>query len=650
MMKLTTTMEPGLSRSLPEKGAPPIRLGLIAPIRAQPLIAPAPRSTMFFPLVVLVAVLPGLVALNSWDLTPPGPLWGLRALTVLDGLTVDQVPGAAAIKPTGESAALREVSFQPPLYAWLAALGMTLSTDHDPLACVLPSYVAGVIAVVLAYLHGRIWRGGGMGLAAALLLGFNPTLLLRMQEATPTTLAVAGAVGALLCYGWHQRVETESVRSWPWAGTVFWALAGGLSLGLSLLSQEGFGLIVIPIVLLHQVYLQAGSSCRLFSRPLGKAWRLDWGQPHGPLGGTDCPLDRFARGVALASPDAPDLRLASPGRVRCATMGQQWRGSLASIASPGAGADHAAPGNLRCSACRGLAVIDENDRAETKGGSLWVIWLAVAALTPAFWPGEPRECIDLFLLFPLCLLAAVVVADLINRRVAVRGLILLAPATAISVAWWASADLRGAVDGLWHGRTDAATALGLHLALDLVLVLFWLTGRLDRWARRRDDRQRQVLACFLLAVLAITVGTGLQEVVFRHSETLDLLTLRTMILRRNRDRPFDQLAVVGPVAAPASTALPAGSFPAGPRPLETYSGGWLRFILRTALPNLQQHDLGSIDELLALPEGQRLVIFTGPGERLSYAVKSKLGLEAIHPGRSGILDAYATAHDRPARK
>src|SRR5271166_7104931 len=99
-------MEPGLSRSLSEKGAPPTRLGLIAPLRVQPLIVPAPRSTMFFPLVVLVAVLPGLAALNSWDLTPPGPLWGLRALAVLDGLTIDQVPASMTIKPSGEPASL----------------------------------------------------------------------------------------------------------------------------------------------------------------------------------------------------------------------------------------------------------------------------------------------------------------------------------------------------------------------------------------------------------------------------------------------------------------------------------------------------------------------------------------------------------------
>ena len=30
---------------------------------------------------------------------------------------------------------------------------------------------------------------------------------------------------------------------------------------------------------------------------------------------------------------------------------------------------------------------------------------------------------------------------------------------------------------------------------------------------------------------------------------------------------------------------------------------------------------------------------------LPYAIQSQLGLEAIHPGRSGILDAFATVYD-----
>src|SRR5207237_8725629 len=105
--------------------------GVITP--AKPLVRKAPRSAMFFPLVVIVAVLPGMYALNSWDLTPPGPWWGLRALAVLDGYVVDQVPAAAGVSAPLESWAFRKVAGQPPLYAWLGAAGLALSADRDPL-------------------------------------------------------------------------------------------------------------------------------------------------------------------------------------------------------------------------------------------------------------------------------------------------------------------------------------------------------------------------------------------------------------------------------------------------------------------------------------------------------------------------------------
>ncbi len=223
---------------------------------ARPLVRPAPRSAMVLPLVVLIAVLPGLAALNAWDLTPPGPMWGLRGLAVLDGLLIDQTPAADEIKPSQEAAAFRAVAYQPPLYAWLEALGFWLSAERDPLASVLPSYIAGALAVVVVYLHGRLWRGAGLGLTAAILVGFNQNLLLRMQEATPTTLAVAGLLATLLCYGWHERVMTESVRPWRWAGPLIWAIAGGVALGLAMMAFGGLALIAVPVVLLHQFYLR----------------------------------------------------------------------------------------------------------------------------------------------------------------------------------------------------------------------------------------------------------------------------------------------------------------------------------------------------------------------------------------------------------
>ncbi|QEH31855.1 hypothetical protein OJF2_03220 [Aquisphaera giovannonii] len=636
---------------VPPAAGPVPAPGLRPPEAARPLIRPAPRSAVFFPLVVLVAILPGLVALNSWDLTPPGPLWGLRALAVLDdGLLVDQVPAADAIGPAGEAMAYRAVSYQPPLYAWLAAVGMGLSADHDPIGSVLPSYIAGTFIVMLAYLHGRLWRGGGVGFAAALLVGFNPNLLLRMQEATPTTLAVAATVAALLCYGRHLRATRDLIRSDPWARPAFWAVAEGACLGLALLTLDGFGLVVVPIAALHRLYIGPDPSLYPTFRPRpgarGASRSRRWPWPR-----------RLARRLGAAWVDtllvvALAALIAVPWQV--AMFRAHGWDMLSGLEFPSWSETSSLPARLfelapvtlplgLYGAARAfrLGLMDDENTPETVGGAFWLLWLCVAALLPAFWPAGPRGAMDLLLLVPLNLLAASTVADLVNRRIPVRALIALAPATAFSVMWWASADLRGAVGDLAHGRASAATALGVHLAFDLAIVSILLTRRLEIWSRRKDVHRRIVLAGFLLTVLAITVGTGVQEVVFRHSETHELLALRTMILRRNREHPFESLSVV-------RSDLAAASDPARSADL-AFTGGWLRFILRTALPHLAQHDLRTVDELLAEPDGRRLILFTGAGERPSYPVKSKLHLEAIHPGRTGILDAYATAQDDTRR-
>ena len=160
---------------------------------------------------------------------------------------------------------------------------------------------------------------------------------------------------------------------------------------------------------------------------------------------------------------------------------------------------------------------------------------------------------------------------------------------------------------------------------------------------RHDSRQRLILIAALLLILFATVTSGLKEVLFRHSETHDLLSLRTMILRRNRDQAFQVLAVV---SSPWSPPKLDGIIPEIDRPLP---GGRLRFILKTALPQLHQLDLDQVDELFSLPEGPRLIILAGTEQRLSSSDQLRLGIESIHPGRSGILNAYATVRSRQPR-
>ena len=579
---------------------------------ARPLIRPSPRGSMFFPLAVLVAVLPGLYALRCWDLNPPGPWWGLRGLAALDGRLLDQVPAASGMGADGR--AFAAVAMQPPLYAWLEALALGVGPGRSPLATILPSYLAGVLVVLLVYWHGRLWRGAGPGLMAAALTAFNRDLLVQMQQATPTTLGLAGLLTALLGYARH--VEAADGR--PRVG---WLLLGALGLAVSLLSVGALGLLAVPIVVLHQ--LTHGPDP--WSGP--RRWR-----PSASLVGAGLAL---IVAIVTVAPWHTMMHRRYGGAF--------WSALLAPPQAPGVTSGLAtrlldlAPASLALGlfgAARAVrrALVAETDDPGTLGGTFWVAWLAVAALAPAALPAGPRPAMSLFLLVPLNLLAARAMTDLAARRIPARAVTWLAPATAITMAWWFSMDLRGSVAGLVRGeRPGPGTALGLHLGLDLVIALAVATRGLDRWSRRRDDRRRLVLGGFLGAVMAVTIASGLREVNFRHRETTDLLALCESILRQHRARPFTVLAVVTPRSASSISADV-------PPP-----GGRLRFLLRSTLPDLAQLDLDRPEELLSLPPGRRLVVFAGRAERLAYPLQSRLNLQAIHPGRSGLLDAYATA-------
>jgi len=602
---------------------------------ARPLVRPAPRSAMFFPLVVIVAVLPGLYALNWWDLTPPGPWWGIRSLAVLDGKFGDQVTAASGLSPT-ETTAYLGVAYQPPLYAWLAAMGLKLSPDRAPWVSVLPSYIAGALVVILVYVHGRLWRGPGVGLAAAVLTGCNRNLLLQMQQASPTTLALAATVASLYTYGRHLRGGPGSTGGWPWGGGTLWLMAGGLTLGLGLLAEGGFALLLVPVILLHQAYLVAEVPAG--DLPLRKRLKLGWrDNPSLLAGGLIVAIGLIvaapwhARMIWIHGRAVIDALLAPPE-----SIGPGFSGLLARLVD-------LAPATLPLGiygAFRAIkrALVSEEDDRSTVGGVFWVLWLAVAALVPAIWPTGPRASFDLFLLLPLNLLAAQAMSDLAYRQSPIRVLNVLAPATAVCVVWWVSGNLREAVAELAHGHASPETGLGLHLALDLVVAAVLFSRGLERWARRRDDRQRQVLGGFLVAVLVTTIIGGLTRISYIQPLTRDYLGLREVILRHHEAKPFQEVDVIGPDRRPFLI------------PDSPATDGRLRFILRTALPHLNPRTFATTDELLAVPnpDGPRLVILVGTEQRLSYPVQSRLGLETIFPSNVG-LDAFATPNTSTRR-
>ena len=591
---------------------------------ARPLVRPAPRSVMYLPIVMLVAILPGLYALRNWDLNPPGPWWGLRGLAVLEGRFLDQtaMPG---LPPGLEERTYQAVALQPPLYAWLEAIGLWFSGDRSPLATVLPSYLAGALVVILVYLLGKLWRGSGVGLVAAVLTGFSHSLLVQMQQATPATLGLAGALASV--YGYCQFLEANEDRR------LRWIVFGGVGLGVSLLSVGALGLAVLPTIGLHRLALLPSSPS---PRRVG---RRRWWRDHPVLvsGGLALLI-----AVALAGPWHVMMFLRH-GRSFVAALLAPPQASGPGLGMLGRLAD-LAPATLpfgvygAIRALRRAWAAEEEERI-TVGGTLCLAWLAVAALAPAVLSSGPRPALNLLLLLPLNLFAAAAMVDLSSRRIAARALCWLAPASAATTAWWTSTPMREAASDLLALRSpDSRWALGIPMAIAVAAAMLVVVRVLDRWSCRRDDRRLLILGTCLGAVMVVTVVAGLREVRFRHRETVDLLALRDAILRRHAVKPFTTMAVVS-----TSPTLDAP----GSRP-----GGRLRFLLRATLPNLAQIDLASVDELRKLPGSQRLIILSGTKGRLDYASQSRLGLEAIHPGRSGELEAFATRTDgsRVARR
>lgn len=609
----------------PGNGAAEAKRTVVAP--ARPVVPPAPRSAMFFPLVVLVAVLPGLYALGRWDLNPPSPWWGLRGLAVLDGHIIDQTPASVDLASDAEAGALRTVAWQPPIYAWLEAIGLFLSTDRAPLATVLPSYLAGVLVVLLIYLHGRLWRGPGLALMVALLTAFSRDLLLQMQQATPITLGLAFTMLTLLCYGQHLHRAVEPTYLSSGYGNIGWAIGGGFSFAFALLSIGPFALICLPVIILHQAYMVTGSAP--IERP--SRWWTGRSSPSLTAGALALVL-----ATAIAAPWYLQMYTAH-GRSFIDVL--LWPPDLSGAARVTllSAMLTMAPATLPLSLYAAFRIFrqvlaGQGNSWVVIGGVFWLLWLGVAIVVPSFWPTGPRPIFSLFLLVPLNSLAALAINDLATRRTPVRALTWLVPLTLLTLAWWSSSTLRAAIEPIGRGQAPTLqSALVLHFGLDLLCLSAIGIRLLVRWGRRRDDRQRLVIGCFLSTILAITATFGIREVRFRHRETKDLLILRDAILRMQQDHPFATVAVVGtlPGSAPGTLSAP---------------GGRLRFILQSALPHVPQVNLAQADELLNLPRGQTLVILVGE-HRLPYTLQAQLGLCAIHPGRSGVLDAFATVKD-----
>lgn len=614
---------------------------LITPAAAQarPLIPPGPRATIFLPLAVLASILPGLYALRHWDLTPPGPWWGMRGLAILEGHWFDQVP-LPGVGPPTDAVAYRHTAMQPPLYAWLEAAALWLSGARAPIATVVPSFAAGAVAVLLIFAVGRRWGRPALGLLAAVLTAFNPTLLMQMQCAAPRTLGLATVAAVVWAY--CRACVARSMRRKLW-----WTLVSGLCLALALLAVGPFALVSVAIIVTHRILIGVEP------RPLARlrSWRAL--RPIIVERATPWALGAVAVGCALGVAGCWYGPMSA--RYGVPFWSAVFAGSERAVREFGSGFSSLfllAPATTALGlvgftrAVRRIRSAERGaDDPATLGSALWVAWFVVILAVLVLVPERTAVLARLTLLAPLNVLAAQTMLDLADRRYSSRALIWIAPATALSLIWSALPELRGALFDMSQGRRPSAgMSLALHLGFDMLVVMGLAIRGFDRWTRSNDARRRSLIGGFLIGVMGFTFVMGLREVQFRHRETTELLALRDAIVRRHIERPLSLLAVVSSEGDPTRRADAGDDLPLA------QPGGRLRFILRSALPNLAQLDLANVKDLRGLPDSERLVVLAGTGARLSYALQARLRLDVLHQGASGVLAAYATPIEQPRAK
>lgn len=130
----------------------------------------------------------------------------------------------------------------PPLWYLLAWVDSRILGNGE-VALRLPSALAGIATVPVAWAIGRELSGERAGLACAALVAFNPLLVWYSQEARAYALFVLMAALAMLCFLRAQRDPTPTDRRS--ASMAAFALAGALAL----LSHYFAVFLLIPMVL-----------------------------------------------------------------------------------------------------------------------------------------------------------------------------------------------------------------------------------------------------------------------------------------------------------------------------------------------------------------------------------------------------------------
>lgn len=203
----------------------------------RPLFPLLDRAEAMVPLIVVLAFLPALYAVEFRTLTEAGAWQGLASLKCRNAAGLNEFVDPAPFEQD------QPYRFQPPFMSWLTGLSMKLFGVGNVAGLLGPAYLCTAGLILAGYILGRRLGGESLGLVSAALLAFHPQLMKGAQEPMPQSAAILFGVLALAGTAAHWQKAS--------ALTSYELLLGGLSLGLCLLAG---GVVALAVVLILLVY------------------------------------------------------------------------------------------------------------------------------------------------------------------------------------------------------------------------------------------------------------------------------------------------------------------------------------------------------------------------------------------------------------
>jgi 4-amino-4-deoxy-L-arabinose transferase-like glycosyltransferase len=211
------------------------QLQQLAARRPKELFPILDRTTSLSPLLVVLTLLPGIIALESASIDELDAQWRLKSLELATA------PGIAdIIDPSGISQS--DLKWQPPLGSWIAAAAVHLPGPIGSHGLELVDYLSAAALVPASFFLTTRLFGRRIGFVAAVLVALHTTFLEQHQNATPHALAMLTALVTFWGFLGHLRHGGQLVS--------LDLLVGGISLGLCLLAGGPLAFVVVVVLLL----------------------------------------------------------------------------------------------------------------------------------------------------------------------------------------------------------------------------------------------------------------------------------------------------------------------------------------------------------------------------------------------------------------